>query len=79
MLVATSEQIDAVYDACYNHDSAVAHIGSNGYMFVTIAPSGSKDGWATQKRHGEQTDELLSQLKLIDEHLIVATATTSCG
>jgi len=79
MQVSEEEAVDEIYDACYEHYSAIAYVGANHFIFVTIVPSGSKEGWGTASRHKEATQRLLGKLKQIDPNLIVTFATTSCG
>lgn len=79
MFTYESTDISDAIHAVEEHEQANIVLGSNGYMFVSIAPSGSKEGWDTSKQHNNRTKELLTKLKMVDKDLIIKTVTTSYG
>lgn len=67
----------------YKDIGASLYIGSNGYIFVTIPPSGSKVGWGTSNKHVDKANALLAELEQEtennDDYLTVKEVTTSYG
>lgn len=53
--------------------------GINGYYFLTIAPSGSKEGWHASKLHKEFVDNLINFIEKTADFVNYKTVTTSCG
>lgn len=79
-MVLEKERAEVAQNCCrIFQPTASCKVGSNGYVFVTITPSGSKEGWDTQRKHSVNTDKLLKRLKELDPDLMVETVTTSCG
>ncbi len=54
-------------------------MGSNGNMYFTAAPSGSKAGWETSIKHKNEVDAIVKLVQNTASHSIVETIVTSSG
>ena len=74
-----SNKIEEVTNATDQNRWASTTLGNNGYIFVTIVPSGSKLGWSTQTQHDKEKQKLIDKLRIVDPDLIIKEVTTSEG
>jgi hypothetical protein len=79
--VEPHEYVYLVY--CYNRIGASVFVGADSTVFVTIPPSGSKDGWQCSEEHNELANNLVQALESTtrsnNDFLIVKSVITSQG
>lgn len=73
------EGIKAVIDCCEFKDNFNLSAGSNGCLYFTATPSGSKTGWQTNNAYKEELKELCDFIKGVSDFYIEKTVITSAG
>ena len=73
------EVLKIMVEACRFKDYFNLVEGSNGNIYFTAAPCGSKDGWETKKAYEYEVELVCNAVKAVADFHIIKKVTTSEG